>query len=170
MLEYGKLPLVSDLTKIGCQVWYSPWLTAEQRRHWSVWSLRLTVSIMNHRVIEEINVRLFPFKQFYASAHKPQYRTDPVLAECDAIQEGGYGGDIWAGFVQGFTDGGGRPFVKEQVAFLIHHEMDKSPKATQARVALLLDGELLVFDGIRPAAGDSEKSSLWYCQWKPERA
>ena len=60
MLECGQIPQVSDLTKIGCQIWYSPHLTAVQRRIKSVWSLRLTVSILHHRVMEEINVRLFP--------------------------------------------------------------------------------------------------------------
>jgi hypothetical protein len=62
MLECGQIPQVSDLTKIGCQIWYSPHLTAVQRRIKSVWSLRLTVSIQHHRVMEEINVRLFPFQ------------------------------------------------------------------------------------------------------------
>jgi hypothetical protein len=62
MLECGQIAQVSDLTKIGCQIWYSPHLTAVQRRIKSVWSLRLTVSIQHHRVMEEINVRLFPFQ------------------------------------------------------------------------------------------------------------
>ena len=36
MLECGQIPQVSDLTKIGCQIWYSPHPTAVQRRVKSV--------------------------------------------------------------------------------------------------------------------------------------
>jgi hypothetical protein len=75
MLECGQIPQVSDLTKIGCQIWHSPHLTAVQRRSKSVWSQRLTVSILHHRVMEEINVRLFPFQQFYKTASPPKNRT-----------------------------------------------------------------------------------------------
>ena len=88
MLECGQIPQVSDLTKIGCQIWYSPHLTAVQRRIKSVWSLRLTVSILHHRVMEEINVRLFPFQQFYKTASQPKNRTDALMQICDALQEG----------------------------------------------------------------------------------
>src|SRR4029077_17683408 len=64
-LECGQAPHASDLSRLACQVWYSPHLTAEQRRNKSIWSLRLTIDVMHHRVSEEINVRLFPFKQFF---------------------------------------------------------------------------------------------------------
>ena len=80
MLDCGQIPQVSDLTKIGCQIWYSPHLTAAERRIKSVWSLRLTVSILHHRVMEEINVRLFPFKQFHKTASLPKNRTDFNMA------------------------------------------------------------------------------------------
>jgi hypothetical protein len=170
MLECGQIPQVSDLTKIGCQIWYSPYLTAEQRRIKSVWSLRLTVSILHHRVMEEINVRLFPFQQFYKTASQPKNRTDALMQICDALQEGKRTGETWCGFVQAFTDGGGRPYVKEQVAILQDHEFDTAATATQARVYLMLDSHLRKFSPPRPAAGKSDKSALWYCEWKPDKA
>ena len=170
MLECGQVPHVSDLTKIGCQIWYSPHLTAVQRRIKSVWSLRLTVSILHHRVMEEINVRLFPFQQFYKTASQPKNRTDALMQICDALQEGKRTGETWCGFVQAFTDGGGRPYVKEQVAILQDHEFDTAATATQARVYLMLDSNLRKFTPPRPAAGKSDKSALWYCEWKPDKA
>ena len=168
MLEYGQVPQVSDLTKIGCQIWYSPWLTAEERRTKNIWSLRLSISILHHRVMEEINVRLFPFKQFAKMARKPQYQTDACDTLLDYIEKNGFADEVWAGFIQSFTDGGGRPYVKEQVAVLRGHELDISPNATQAQVSMLIDGEGLAFGVPRPAAGKSNTSALWYCDWKPE--
>ena len=170
MLERGQIPQVSDLTKIGCQIWYSPHLTAVQRRVKSVWSLRLTVSILHHRVMEEINVRLFPFKQFYKTASLQKNRTDALMQICDALQEGKRTGETWCGFVQAFTDGGGRPYVREQVAILQDHEFDTASTATQARVYLMLDSDLHKFSPPRPAAGKNDKSALWYCEWKPDKA
>ena len=167
MLECGQVPQVSDLTKIGCQIWYSPYLTAEQRRIKSVWSLRLTVSILHHRVMEEINVRLFPFKQFHKTASLPKNRTDFNMAILEAVPEKEA---MWAGFVQAFTDGGGRPYVKEQVAYLQFHEENTAAEATQARVSLLIGEDLLQFGVPRPAAGASDRSALWYCEWKPKKA
>jgi hypothetical protein len=164
MLECGQIPQVSDLTKIGCQIWYSPHLTAVQRRIKSVWSLRLTVSILHHRVMEEINVRLFPFQQFYKTASLPKNRTNALMQICDALQEGKRTGETWCGFVQAFTDGGGRPYVREQVAILQDHEFDTAVTATQTRVYLMLDSDLHRFSPPRPAAGKSNKSALWYCE------
>jgi hypothetical protein len=112
MLECGQIPQVSDLTKIGCQIWYSPYLTAAQRRSKSVWSLRLTVSIQHHRVMEEINVRLYPFQQFYKTASQPKNRTDALMQICDALQEGKRTVETWCGFVQAFTDGGRPPLCQ----------------------------------------------------------
>ena len=166
MLERGQIPQVSDLTKIGCQIWYSPHLTAVQRRIKSVWSLRFTVSILHHRVMEEINVRLFPFKQFYKTASLPKNRTDFNMAILEAVPEKEA---MWAGFVQAFTDGGGRPYAKEQVAYLQFHEENTAVVATQARASLLIGEDLLQFGVPRPAAGKSDKSALWYCEWKPDK-
>jgi hypothetical protein len=142
MLECGQIPQVSDLTKIGCQIWYSPHLTAVQRRIKSVWSLRLTISILHHRVMEEISGRLFPFQQFYKTARLPKNRNDALMQICDALQEGKRTGETWCGFVQAFTDGGGRPYVRDQVAILQDHEFDTAATATQARVYLLLGSNL----------------------------
>src|SRR3979411_1173618 len=170
MLECGQVPQVSDLTKIGCQIWHSPRRPAVQRRIKSVWSLRLTVSILHHRVMEEINVRLFPFQQFYKTANQPKNRTDPLMQICDALQEGKRTVETWCGFVQAFTDGGGRPYVKEQVAILQDHEFDTAATATQARVYLILGSNPPKFTPPGPAAGKSDKSALWYCEWKPDKA
>ena len=167
-LECGQAPHASDLTRLACQVWYSPHLTAEQRRNKSIWSLRLTIDVMHHRISEEINVRLFPFKQFYAMARKPKYRTDAVMRECSRIDAMGYADDTWAGFIQSFTRGGGRPYVQEQAAFLTDHERDVSPNATQARLHLLLADDKLTFGNPRPSAGGDD-SSLWYLEWKPKK-
>jgi hypothetical protein len=68
--------------------------------------------------------------------------------------------------VQGFTRKKGGPYVKEQAAFLVHADEDTSPKATQARLKLILYGGLYRFSDIRPANGD-EGSALWWCEWKP---
>jgi riboflavin biosynthesis pyrimidine reductase len=92
--------------------------------------------------MEEINVRLFPFQQFYKTASQPKNRTDALMQICDALQEGKRTVETWCGFVQAFTDGGGRPYVKEQVAILQDHEFDTAATATQARVYLLLDSHL----------------------------
>jgi hypothetical protein len=167
MLEYGQIPQVSDPTKIGCQIFYSPWLTAEERRTKSIWSLRLSISILHHRVMEEINVRLFPFQQFAKMARKPQYQTDVCDTLLNYIDKNGFADEVWAGFVQSFTDGGGRPYVKEQVTVLRGHEMDISPNATQAQVSMLIGSEGLAFGVPRPATGKSDTSALWYCAWKP---
>jgi hypothetical protein len=58
--------------------------------------------------------------------------------------------------VQGFTRKKGGPYVKEQAAFLVHADEDTSPKATQARLTLILYGGLYRF-----------RSALWWCEWKP---
>jgi hypothetical protein len=169
MLEYGQAPHTSDMTYAKAQIWHSPHLTAVERRNKQIWSLRLTVDVMHHRVIEEINIGLYPFKKFCAMARKPRYRTDPVLQECERIRETGYGDDTWAGFIQSFTRGGGRPYTKEQAAFLTDHERDVSPNAQQARLHFLLAGEKLGFGIPRPSAG-GEGSSLWYVEWRPTKA
>jgi hypothetical protein len=89
---------------------------------------------------------------------------------CDALQEGKRTGETWCGFVQAFTDGGGRPHVREQVAILQDHEFDTAATATKARVYLMLDSDLHKFSPPRPAAGTSDTSALWYCEWKPDKA
>ena len=120
--------------------------------------------------MEEINVRLFPFKPFYKTASLQKNRTDALMQICDALQEGKRTGETWCGFVQAFTDGGGRPYVREQVAILQDHEFDTAATATQARVYLMLDSDLHKFSPPRPAAGKNDKSALWYCEWKPDKA
>ena len=120
-------------------------------------------------MIEEINVRLYPFKQFAKMARKPQYQTkecDQMLAH---IEGEGIAEQVWAGFIQAFTDGGGRPYVKEQIAFLRDAERDTSSDATQAYVCMIIGGEGLRFGRPRPAAGKKQTSALWYCDWKPEK-
>ena len=72
----------------------------------------------------------------------------------------------YAGYVQGFTRRKGRPYVKEQAAFLVHADEDTSPMATQAKLTLILYGRLYDFSEMRPANGD-EGSALWWCEWKP---
>jgi hypothetical protein len=104
------------------------------------------------------------------SASQSKNRTDALMQMCDALQEGKRTGETWCGFVQAFTDGGGRPYVKEQVAILQDHEFDTAATATQARVYLMLDSHLRKFTPPRPAAGKSDKSALWYCEWKPDKA
>ena len=166
MLECGQVPQVDDLTRIGCQVWFTPNLTAEQRRIKSVWSLRLAIDIKHHRVTEEINVRLFPLKEFWAMAKKPKHRTDAVTQLCEMLIAKGQRDTTWAGFVQSFTRNGGRPYCKEQLAVLMYHDEDRSPTATQAKMHLMIGGQVLGFGSMRPSAG-GEASSLWYCDWRP---
>ena len=166
MLECGQVPQVDDLTRIGCQVWFTPNLTAEQRRTKSVWSLRLAIDIKHHRVTEEINVRLFPLKEFWAMAKKPKHRTDAVTQLCEMLIAKGQRDTTWAGFVQSFTRNGGRPYCKEQLAVLMYHDEDRSPTATQAKMHLMIGGQVLGFGSMRPSAG-GEASSLWYCDWRP---
>ena len=74
-----------------------------------------------------------------------------------------------ASFKHSLTEAG-RPYVKEQVAILQDHEFNTAATATQARVYLMLDSHLRKFTPPRPAAGKSDKSALWYCEWKPDKA
>ncbi len=77
MSECGELPANDLTTYLKCQVWYSPWLTKDEQKIKSIWSFRVSVEVRHHRLPEEINVRLFPIKQFYKTAKKPchAYRT-----------------------------------------------------------------------------------------------
>jgi hypothetical protein len=162
--ECGEVPGSDLLTYLKCQVWYSPWLTKDEQKTKSIWSFRLSVEVRHHRLPEEINIRLFPIAQFYKTAKKPAMRTEPVIQACEYLLDCARE-DSWAGFIQGFTRKKGRPYVKEQVAFITGHQNDTSPIATQARVSFMLDGKLHVFSDMRPSNGDSG-SSLWWCEWR----
>jgi len=78
--ECGELPHPDlGITCLKCQIWYSPWLSAEEQRTKSIWSLRLSVDVRHHRLPEEINVRTFPIKQFYKTAKKPAMQTEAAV-------------------------------------------------------------------------------------------
>jgi hypothetical protein len=164
--ECGELPHPDlGITYLKCQIWYSPWLTQAEQRTKSIWSLRLSVNVRHHRLPEEINVRLFPIKQFYKTAKKPAMQTESVMGACEFLTEHA-SDNAYAGYVQGFTRKKGRPYVKEQAAFLVHADEDTSPMATQARLTLIIYGRLYRFSDMRPANGD-QGSALWWCEWKP---
>jgi hypothetical protein len=163
--ECGEVPENHLLTYLKCQVWHSPWLTKDEQKIKSIWSLRLSVEVAHHRLPEEINIRLFPLKQFYKTATKPANRTDSVISACDFLMDHGATGDAWAGFIQGFTRKKGRPYVKDQAAFLVHAGRDITPTATQARLSFMLAGKLHRFSDMRPANGDAG-SALWWCEWR----
>ena len=177
--ECGGLPkLELGVTHIGCNVFFTPNLTAEERRTKSVWSLHLDVDVRNHRLPQAINLGLYPLatkwgdkkrvsKCFYDIA-KGKNHTDLVTDLVKRLIDDGQGETAWGGFVKGYTRNGGRPYVKEQVALLQDHQKDVSPGATQARLHMIIDGQLLKFSRMRPAAG-GEGSALWYCQWSPTK-
>jgi hypothetical protein len=162
--ECGEVPESDLLTYLKCQVWHSPWLTKDEQKIKSIWSFRVSVEVRHHRLPEEINVRLFPIRQFYKMAKKPSMRTEPVIEACEYFLDHG-GDDAWAGFIQGFTRKKGRPYVKDQVGFIHGHQSDVSPLATQVRVSFLLGGKLHSFSNVRPSNGDAG-SSLWWCEWR----
>jgi hypothetical protein len=177
--ECGSLPkLELGVTHIGCNVFFTPNLTAEERRTKSVWSLHLDVDVRNHRLPQAINLGLYPLatkwgdkkrvsKCFYDIA-KGKNHTDLVTDLVKRLIDDGQGETAWGGFVKGYTRNGGRPYVKEQVALLQDHQKDVSPGATQARLHMIIDGQLLKFSRMRPAAG-GDGSALWYCQWSPTK-
>ncbi len=166
MAEYGQIPILSDITYLKAQVWYTPGLSATERRSKSVWSLRLTVDMRNHRLLEELNIRLFPLKQFRTTYKKQKNPLPELLDEVDALIKEDYG-NVWAGCVQTFTRGAGRPYNPAQVAFLTNHEIDRSPESRHASLMFWLDGEVIKFGSPRPSHGDAG-SSLWYLEWRPD--
>ncbi len=101
--ECGEVPKNHLLTYLKCQVWHSPWLTKDEQKIKSIWSLRLSVEVAHHRLPEEINIRLFPLRQFYKTATKPANGTDSVMTACDFLMDHGATDDAWAGFIQGFA-------------------------------------------------------------------
>ena len=164
--ESGELPHPDlGITYLKCQIWYSPWLTQVEQRTKSIWSLRLSVDVRHHRLPEEINVRLLPIKQFYKTAMKPAMQTELVIGASGFLIEKA-SDNSYAGYVQGFTRKKGRPYVKEQAAFLVHADEDTSPMATRARLTLILYDRVFRFGDVRPANG-SAGSALWWCEWKP---
>jgi hypothetical protein len=167
--ECGELPDKALLTYLKCQVWHSPHLTKDEQKIKSIWSFRLSIEVAHHRLPEEINVRLFPLKQFYHTARKPNMRTQPIVDACENLLDHGMEDEAWAGFIQGFTRKKGRPYVKEQAGFIFNHMKDTSPMATQAQVMFSLSGKLHEFSPMRPANGDAG-SSLWWCEWRQSEA
>jgi hypothetical protein len=98
--ECGELPHPDlGITYLKCQIWYSPWLTQAEQRTKSIWSLRLSVNVRHHRLPEEINVRLFPIKQFYKTAKKPAMQTESVMGACEFLTEHA-SDNAYAGYVQ----------------------------------------------------------------------
>ena len=84
--ECGELPHPDlDITYLKSQIWYSPWLTEAEKRTKSIWSPRFSVDVRHHRLPEEINVRLFPIKQFYKSAKRPAMQTESVMERAGGI-------------------------------------------------------------------------------------
>jgi hypothetical protein len=167
--ECGEVPPTDLLTYLKAQVWHSPWLTKEEQKTKSIWSLRLSVEVANHRLPEEINVRLFPLKQFLKTAKKTSMHDKAVMQACDYLMDKGACDESWAGYIQGFTRKKGRPYVKDQAAFLVHAEQDTSPTATQARLTFILAEQLHCFSQMRPANGEAG-SALWWCEWRPVKS
>jgi hypothetical protein len=164
--ESGELPHPDlGITYLKGQIWYSPWLTQAEQRTKGIWSLRLSVDVRHHRLPEEINVRLLPIKQFCKTAKRPAMQTESVMGACEFLTENA-SDNAYAGYVQGFTRKKGRPYVKDQAAFLVHADEDTSSMATQARLTLILYGRLYRFSDVRPANGNAG-SALWWCEWKP---
>ena len=163
--ECGEVPDNALLTYLKCQIWYSPHLTKDEQKIKSIWSFRLSIEVAHHRLPEEINIRLFPISQFYHTAKKPHMRTPLIIAECEALLD--QQTDAWAGFVQGFTQKKGRPYVKEQAGFIVDHTHDTSPTPlVSPKVSFALAEKLHFFTPVRPANGDAG-SALWWCDWRP---
>ena len=154
ILEGGKLPPKADITQLWCQVFHSPNLTPKERKTKGEWSLRLTIWINNKKVKREINVRLFPTDQFYRQAmNRPQ--VPKALDDWATVLRNETG--MMAGMLVATTQGQGRPFIASQFCVLEDHLTD-SPK-----VDLLIDGDLIIFEGARPSKGTSK----WFFDWRP---
>ena len=119
MLECGQVPQVDDLTRIGCQVWFTPNLTAEQRR---TRKCLVTAARYRHQTPPSYRRNRRPAIQgvYGQTAKRPKHRTDAVTQLCEMLIAKGQRDTTWAGFVQSFTRNGGRPYCKEQLAILMY--------------------------------------------------
>jgi signal transduction histidine kinase len=68
MLAGGRLPSLSELSKLEVQIFYRPELAITRHKRKTEWSLRLTAWIGGRRAKPDINVALYPGSQFYRQA------------------------------------------------------------------------------------------------------
>ena len=111
----------------------------------------------------------FPFKQFHKTASLPKNRTDSTWRYLEAVPEGKRTGPCGAGFVQAFTDGGGRPYVKEQVAILAVPPGEHGSRSDPSPRLSIALAQTCSNSAPRPAAGTSDKSALWYANGSRKR-
>jgi hypothetical protein len=168
LTEHGMIPALTDITYMKSQIWYTPNLSQEDRRNKSIWSLRISFDICHRRAMQEINIRLFPFKQFYKLVKQPKYQVPAIMQCCEFLRQQNATDATWAGLVQSFTRGAGRPYEAGQAALLMDHEIEITPNSPHTRLHLIVEGKPITFGHPRPAAG-GDRSALWFVEWRPNK-
>jgi hypothetical protein len=158
MLDGGKLPPMSIITRLECQIFHTPNLSANQRKAKTEWSLRLTVWIADKRAKPDINVRLFGGDRFYQQAME----RNPLPETLSNFATKFRGDDtVLLGMLQVATKGHGSPYLADQFCLLRGHQIGAP------QVAIVIGEDLLQLDTYRSAKGVKAGHAIWYLDWRP---
>jgi hypothetical protein len=156
-LNEGRLPPWSMITRIECQIFHTPNLTANQRKAKTEWSLRLTIYRNRKRAKPDINVRLYPGERFYGIAMGTTY---PIPTQLDQMAEHHRNGtDALLGMLQARIVAGGSPYIQEHICVLTGHLTDKP------EVAIHIGDHLAHFDHFVIGKGIKQNRAKWYATW-----
>lgn len=159
--EEPTMPPLSELTKLGLQVFYTPTLTKKDRQGGkSEWSAKLTIHAPTRRKAEP-NIAVFRGERFFFQVMERQEPPEHTVAFAESIRDSE---DVWAGMLKRNTRRAGSPYMANVFLVLCGHLQDE-PQA-----ALSYDGELLEFSRWRPAAGEKAGHALWYAEWNRQPA
>jgi hypothetical protein len=158
----GRLPAVSEITRLRVQVFHSPGLQANDRKAKTEWTLRLTVWINGLRAAEEITcVRLYPPKRFSQIVHHLGGEVPTItmgLADLAADKDNDVG---LFGMLQAKTFRKGTPYIRDQICYLQDYLTD------DPEVVIAIGKDMIKITKFRPAAGTKEGRAKWWAEWSP---
>jgi hypothetical protein len=158
ILIEGRIPSLSVVSRIECQIFHTPNLTPNQRKAKTEWSLRLTVYIQGKRAKPDQNVRLYAGDRFYRMAMGIHPLPDHLERAANRNKDNS---GILLGLLQAVTDGGGTPYIPDQFCGLSNYVDNSVPPTVDMRVG----DDVIRFEAFVRGKGKKAGHAKWYCNW-----
>jgi hypothetical protein len=162
-LLYGLLPPLASVSLLELQIFYTPVLTANQRRGRNThWSIKLDVYIKRRKVRQPVHISLYNPREFAEQVFDTTADIPDTIKDVAEHMRDQSPTDILCGMLKMLTDGEGTPRSRKQFIAVQGYD-GGAPEAY-----LAVDGEVAKFTEFRPGKGKKATRAKWYAQWRPD--
>lgn len=166
-LVHGILRPMSEMSSVGCQLFYTPSVVDQPKSNKTPYSLKLQVHVNGVRAKPDIDVALYMAERFLESVDKlPCVAAESGFVRHVATQLLSQNNDnMLMGMLRKKTGGSGTPYAPNQFCMINHH----GDISVQPELVFYVNEQPFIVEGWKPGAGKKANASKWFGSWKAAR-